>query len=73
MSSPDDVLISTAAAAILHDVERATIRSWVRRGLLKPTTRDDNGVMWFLIQDVDLAEATARQRDTTGKSLKRLA
>ncbi len=68
----DDVLISTTAAALLHDVKAATIRSWVARGLLTPTARDAGGMMWFLIQDVDRAEMIARQRDITGRSQRRL-
>jgi DNA-binding transcriptional MerR regulator len=69
-SSHDDVLISTRAAALLHDVTKPTIRTWVHRGLLTPTHRDDNG-MWFLPQDVDRAEWAARQRDTTGRAQQR--
>ncbi len=68
----DDVLISTTAAALLHDVKAATIRSWVARGLLTPSARDESGMMWFLIQDVDRAEMLARQRDTTGRADQRL-
>jgi DNA-binding transcriptional MerR regulator len=72
MSSHDDVLISTGTAALLHDVSRHTVSSWVRRGWLAPTHVDPDGSRWFLPQDVDKVEMEARHRDRTGRALARI-
>jgi DNA-binding transcriptional MerR regulator len=62
--------VTVAEAALLAGVTKATIRSWVNRGLLTPE-RIWRGTNIFPIKDVWRAEAQARHRDTTGRAATR--
>ena len=64
-------MLSTRDAALLAGVSISTIRTWVNRGILTPALRVD-GKTWFRVADVDRAEHTARQRDVTGRALRRV-
>lgn len=67
-----DPLVSTREAATLHDVAESTIRSWVRRGLLRPVFTA-GGTSFYRMSEVDRAEMLARVRDVTGRARRRLA
>jgi len=68
----DDMLITTAQAAALHDVAPATIRDWRRRGILTPVATVA-GRHLYRLRDVDEAEYVTRTRDTTGRARQRVA
>jgi len=65
-------LISTRQAARLAGVTPSTIRTWVHRGYLPITTRDNHGGLWFRHVDVDNAEHAARQHDRNGSTRARV-
>lgn len=52
---PADELLDTSEAAMLADVEPATIRKWVQRGHLNPAVVDDQGKAWFRKIEIDYA------------------
>lgn len=52
--APDE-LLDTSEAAIIADVEAATIRKWVQRGHLVPSSYDDSGRPWFRKIEVENA------------------
>lgn len=54
---PPDELLDTTEAAIIADVEVATIRKWVQRGHLNPSY-DDNGKPWY--RKIEVENATRR-------------
>ena len=65
--------LTPAEAAAFARVRPATIRQWVRRGILTPTFRTLGGQARFALLDVARAEARLRQEQRSGLSNGRMS
>jgi len=66
---PSDGMYSVRGAAAQLGVDEATLRAWVRKGLLRPASEESEGVLWFNLDAATRAHLrTIRSGSKSAKS-----